>query len=336
MIIGNIDYSKKLFFIIEEGQFNLGDFDKALLMIELASITGANAIEFQLAYAADFYIVSDQGYHNYISREFTDEQLQKLVSCAHKNNLQFISTCLSHKLVDKMKKFGTDAYNINACDINNPTMISSVLSTGKPFFVSMPLASKQEVEWVVNYISEENITAKFGLLHGQHPMASGSESVELEDTSLGFLRAASHSFERPVGFIDHTPFFWMPSVAVGAGATIISKHMTASHAFKGPDHSICLDPKEMKEAVRLANDTFSSMLICEKVRAKGEDMDIALLRRSLVSARFIRKGETITANDILFKRPGTGIPLDALAKAEGRTAACDIAADILLTPEMFS
>src|SRR5688500_549812 len=101
MIIGKYDLKDHLFFIVEEGQFNLGDFKKAMQMIELAGMTGASAIEFQLAYADDFYIKSEQGHQIYKGREFSDEQLKELVSFTKKNRLEFIATCLSHNLVSK-------------------------------------------------------------------------------------------------------------------------------------------------------------------------------------------------------------------------------------------
>jgi len=45
-----------LFFVIEEGQANLGVLDKALQMIDAAAAVRADAIEFQLAKAGDFYV----------------------------------------------------------------------------------------------------------------------------------------------------------------------------------------------------------------------------------------------------------------------------------------
>ena len=57
------------YFVIEEGQANLGNFELALEMIDLAASTGADAIEFQLAQAAEFYIKSHIGYGLYKERE---------------------------------------------------------------------------------------------------------------------------------------------------------------------------------------------------------------------------------------------------------------------------
>lgn len=336
MIIDNTNYTNKLLFIIEEGQFNLGNFDKAIQMIELAAKTGANGIEFQLAYADDFYIRSDAGYNTYKTREFSDEQLSRLIATTRDFGMHFIATCLSHKLVEKMAKFGTSGFNINASDINNPSIVEAVTATQLPFFVSMPLATSKEIDWVISKIDKLNPTASFALLHGQHPMASGKEFVELEDTALGFIQTAKEKYQRNVGFIDHTPLLWMPSIAVAAGAQIITKHMTASHVFNGPDHGICLDPKEMKEAIAFAKQTYASKHVTTKELAKGEDLDRSVMRRSIVAARKISKGDILTYSDIVFKRPGSGIPPDMTDSILGKKVLRDIEEDTLLTAEMIA
>ena len=81
------------YFVIEEGQANLGDFEKALKMIDVAAKTGANAIEFQLAQADDFYIKSHAGHQLYKQREFSDYQLKELVKYSKERSL--VTTFLS-------------------------------------------------------------------------------------------------------------------------------------------------------------------------------------------------------------------------------------------------
>ena len=336
MKLGGKDYSERLLFIVEEGQFNLGNFDKALQMIEMVSKTGANAIEFQLAYADDFYIKTDSGYGIYKTREFTDDQLQILVSTCHNLGLHFVATCLSHKLVDKMASMGADAFNINASDINNPNIVDAVSKIGLPYFISTPLATKNEISWVINRITENGGNPNFALLHGQHPMMSGSDHVEVGDTSLGVIKSLNIEYQKTIGFIDHTPYYWMPAVAVAAGAQVVSKHMTLSHVYEGPDHAICLDPIEMMKAIKLANEVYASKTVIDKELAKGEDLDRTVMRRSIVSSKKIFKGEKISIEDILFKRPGHGISPDRSDIVVGKTAAFDIAEDTIITNEMLN
>lgn len=324
-----------LYFVVEEAQYNLGDFAKALLMIETAALTGADAIEFQLAYADDFYVRSHPGHALYKTREFSDAQLAELVDRSHSLGLHFIATCLSHRLVDKLARMGADAFNVNASDINNPDIVDAVTDTGRPFFVSLPLATMEEVEWATHRITDRRADADFALLHGQHPMASGHEHVHLEDTSLGVIRNLRNHFDRPVGFIDHTPLVNTPALAVAAGATVITKHLTPNHLVKGPDHQVCLNPEQMAEAVAIARKTYASLAVTQKAQAKGEDLDRTVMRRSVVSARAIAKGERIETADIRFKRPGTGIPPDRAGEVVGKTAATDIPEDHPIEPHML-
>ena len=334
--MSGISQRENLFFIIEEGQFNLGSFEKAKQMIEMAALAGTDAIEFQLAYADDFYISTEAGHEIYKKREFSDQQLKDLVDLAHSLNIQFVATCLSHKLIDKMALFGADLFNVNASDINNPMIVDGIISTGLPFLVSMPLATLDEVDWVVKRILTANVNADFALLHGQHPMASGKEFVELEDTSLGFIKTAREKYNLPVGFIDHTPLYWMPAVAAAAGAKIISKHMTASHMYQGPDHAICLDPSEMYKAIKLARQAYKSSVVTIKELDTDEYIDRKIMRRSVISARKIAKGEIISIDDIVFNRPGTGISPDQTDSLLGKKAEMDIEMDTVLTFKMFS
>jgi N,N'-diacetyllegionaminate synthase len=335
MKIGNCDLANDLFFIIEEGQFNLGNFQKALQMIEFAGLTGATAIEFQLAYADDFYIKTEPGHPIYKKREFSDDQLKQLVDFSVEKGLIFVATCLSHHLVPKMAAFGCSAYNVNASDINNAYIIDAILDTGLPFFISTPLATEEEIKWAVDRVLSKKPNANLALLHGQHSMASGKECVETNDTSLAYLQTMKHTYKKPVGFIDHTAHEWMPAVAVAAGAQVISKHLTMSSLYKGPDWAICLDPENMKSAIQKARAVYESMQVNSKHLAKGEDLDRSVMRRSVVSARDISMGKVIEWSDIGFKRPGTGMPPPMAEKIIGKKAAREIKADELLRNEMF-
>lgn len=309
----------QLFFVVEEGQFNLGDFEQALRMVELAAGTGADAIEFQLAYADDFYVQSHPGHAIYKEREFSDEQLKELVAATIHHGLELVVTPLSDCIVTKMAQFGCSAFNINASDLNNPSMLRAVMDSGLPFFLSIALASETEIDWVLKFIQTYSPNAEFTLLHGQHTMASGEHGVAPEHTSLGYLTTLQKLLGAPVGFVDHTPYEWFPSCAVAAGATIVTKHMAPNHDLRGPDWHICLDPEEMKHSITMARNVYQSIREQAKVLAPGEHMDRSEMRRSIIAGNDLEAGHVLQGNDIIFKRPGTGIPPDQEQAVLGAT-----------------
>ncbi|MGO8683780.1 MAG: SAF domain-containing protein [Thermoleophilia bacterium] len=61
--------------------------------------------------------------------------------------------------------------------------------------------------------------------------------------------------------------------------------------------------------------------------SEAEQAKRAQFRRRIVVVRDVRQGERLTAADLDFKRPGTGIGPDELAYVEGRKAAHDLRAE---------
>lgn len=320
-------WSKKDFiFVIEEGQANLGDFAKALAMIDAAALTGADAIEFQLARAEDFYVKSHPYFKTYSEREFSDSQIKDLIGCAKEKRIDFVAAPLSHKLIDTAVKAGCSGFNVNASDLTNPDIIDAVAGSGLPFCLSTLMAKEDEIDWAVNR-ALINGNVNFALLHGQHTMASGEEGVKVEHTSLGYIGALKKKYRLPVGFIDHTPLTWLPAAAVAAGADIVTKHLALARSEKGPDWQVCLEPEEMKEAVVRARDMRASIGIKTKQLAPGENMDRSVMRRSIVAARTIEAGKTIAREDIEFKRPGSGLDPIQYEQVVGKTVKRKILAD---------
>lgn len=315
-----------LFFVIEEGQANLGAFDKALQMIDSAATTGADAIEFQLAKAADFYVKDDLGYQTYLKREFTDTQIKKLVRYTKSKGLEFIATPLSHKIITKLADWGCSAFNINASDITNPDIIDTVISTKVPFFLSLPLASEKELDWAINRIKRKKVS-NYLLLNGQHSMASNTDSVDIQHTALGYLDELKRKRHTLVGYVDHTAYIWMPAAAVSAGADLVSKHLCLARAEKGPDWQVCLEPEEMELAISWARKMHTSILMKSKVLAPGENMDKTMMRRSIVASKLLTAGAIITRGDILFKRPGNGICPSLYEEVVGQKIMRNVRAD---------
>jgi sialic acid synthase SpsE len=325
--IGNTEITpNSLFFVVEEGQYNQGDLGKAIRMVELAAGAGADAVEFQLADADEFYIRNSSGYEIYKAREFSDIQLKELSRCCANNGIDLIVAAFSRRMVRTMADFGCSAFNVNASDLNNPQILKAVWETGLPFFLSLPLATPDEIRWALTYLESCGASPSgYVLLHGQHIMASGANGVSPVDTSLGFLSSLRSEEQNIVGFIDHTPLPWFPACAVAGGANIVTKHITTDHSERGPDWQICLDPKEMAQAIKWARDVRKSLDQTGKVLAPGENLDRAEMRRSALYSRDLPVGHCLSFDDLAFKRPGNGVsPNRAMELIGGhlRTTVC--------------
>jgi N-acetylneuraminate synthase len=120
-----------------------------------------------------------------------------------------------------------------------------------------------------------------------------------------------------------------------SGAQIIEKHFTLDKSLPGNDHYHAMDSDDIKIfknnldlILTIGGEYYKKPLACERVSRKNA-------RRSLVANTAIRKGETITADMLTMKRPGTGISPRFFDQVVGRRADKYIAEDEIITWRML-
>ena len=119
------------------------------------------------------------------------------------------------------------------------------------------------------------------------------------------------------------------------GAEVIEKHFTLDKTLTGNDHYHAGDPEDFAKAIRnfeLITEVYGNpektVLPCELIPRREA-------RRSLVLTRNMKKGEVIRPEDIMAKRPGTGICPSYQDVVIGRHVSCDLEEDTVLTWDMI-
>ena len=289
----------------EEGQANQGDFNLAKKMINIASESGADGIEFQLFFADDIYIKNDPAHKLYLKREFTIRQIHDLINITKDKGLLFQATCVSPRLVDICANANVDVFCINATDLNNPFILDAVSSTDIPFWLATLMATIEEIDWAVNYLKHKG-AKNFGLLHGQHVMSSETcLEVPPEIIQLDCIKFFKKRYKLAVGFVDHTSNIYLPSLAASKGANIIMKHLSPQENWKGPDWAVCLSPNEWKKSREILHYTALTFGNSKELSI-AEIKDRSLHRRGIYTKRSLSKGSIITINDLIAVRPGKG------------------------------
>jgi N,N'-diacetyllegionaminate synthase len=135
------------------------------------------------------------------------------------------------------------------------------------------------------------------------------------------------AFGVPVGFSDHTVGVAVPLAAVALGACILEKHFTVDKALEGWDHAISTDPSEFAAIVHGARAVHDALGRSQRVLGAAEMEKRKAFRRRAVAARDLKRGSRLAAEDLEFKRPGTGIAPDEVTFAAGRFLTRDVAAE---------
>ena len=104
-------------------------------------------------------------------------------------------------------------------------------------------------------------------------------------------------------------------------------------ARPGHDHPASLDPAELAEMVKAIRNIEQAIGSTQKHVSGSERPNIEVARKSIVAARPIARGETLTEDNITVKRPGNGISPMKWDSVIGTKAVRDFDCDSLIELE---
>ena len=144
--------------------------------------------------------------------------------------------------------------------------------------------------------------AEFALLH-----CNSTYPAAFEDINLRFMDQLRR-FGVPVGYSGHERGIAVSTVAAALGASIIERHLTLDRTMDGPDHAASLEPQGFQKMVRDIRQVSMALGTGEeKFISRGEILNREVLGKSLVAARRIEPGETVTAEMVAVKGPALGL-----------------------------
>jgi N,N'-diacetyllegionaminate synthase len=324
-----------VFIVAEAGVNHDGDPARARRLVDVAAECGADAVKFQtfrvdslLTRAAPKagYQVETTGagesQRDMLARlELSLEVLAELKDRATKRGLVFFSAPFDEESVDVLDALGVALFKVPSGEITNLPLLRHVAAKGRPMIVSTGMSSLEEVEEAVAVIRAAG-DPPLALLHCLSAYPAPASEINLR--AMDALAARSGGL---VGFSDHTFGIEIAVAAVARGAVIIEKHLTLDKTLAGPDHRASLDPPEFAAMVRAIRAVEAALGDGVKRPMPSEADTRRVARKSLVAARPLRAGERLAAEDVLIKRPGTGISPADLDKAVGRRLVHDVAVD---------
>lgn len=331
--IGNreVGDTNSTYVIAEAGVNHDGSLDAALKMIRAAKQAGANAVKFQ-AFRTDELVSkraettrqqsAASGKRDQRSLlaglELSADALRALADACRLASIDFIATPFDLTSLSLLAELDVPAIKIASTDLTNHPLISAALNVGVPLIISTGASYENEVdECVARVMSETH--GRAALLH-----CVSAYPVDPANANLRRIQSLARRYNLVTGYSDHTTSTDTGALAVTAGASIVEKHFTLDRKRVGPDHAMSLTPKELGAYIRniraietqLGDGSLDMQEIELEVRDKAG--------RSVVAARPIRAGETLTEASFIAKRPGGGIGPDELVDLVGRVAARDI------------
>lgn len=328
---------EKVIITAEIGINHNGDPVLAAEMIDAAAQCGVDAVKFQAFKTEEMYSRLTPGFAHTEQDVFSQiEALELKEECwpdlrerAHKKNLFFSASVFDRRSLETIKAVGLDFVKVASSEIDNLEFLAEQKVLSDIFVVSTGMAYLEEIAAAVRFLRETGIT-KLILLECTSSYPAPPESIHL--LNMDFL---ADTFRLPVGFSDHTIGFHHAAAAAARGARFIEKHFTLDKNMKGPDHRISSDVAEMKALVQAVREIEISLKTNGKAEISSYEKETRTIgRKSVIAAGRIKKGETISKDNTVIKRPGLGIAPGEARFLYGKTAAVEIENDRWITWDM--
>lgn len=282
-----------------------GDINRAIKLINIARMCGADAVKLQTYTADSLTIDTDREEFILKGGTWDGRNLYQLYEEAHtpwdwfptlfeeakKIGITLFSSPFDGDAVVLLEKLGIPAYKIASNEFHDFPLIEKVVKTGKPIILSTGTARKQDVRDTLAFI--KSIGGKdIIVLH----CVSAYPALSL-DSNLRTMDDLATSFDVISGLSDHTLGTATSIAAVARGANVIEKHITISRDDGGPDSTFSLEPDDLKilcDDARCAWEAIGEILY-------GGDTDLKaknIFTRQYWTIENVRAGDILTEKNI--------------------------------------
>ena len=334
IVIGNREISNNSSsYIVAEmsGNHNM-DFQRAKDIIYAAKEAGADAIKIQ-TYTADTITIDCDNeefqtgkgslwegmtlYELYQKAYTPWEWHEDLQKYAEEVGLDFFSTPFDLTAVDFLENMDVPAYKIASYEINDIPLIKKCASTGKPIIISTGIARLEDIELALKTCRDTG-NNNIALLK-----CVSAYPTPYNGMNLRVIPNMSETFECVVGLSDHSFGSEVPIAAVTLGARIVEKHLTLDRNDGGVDSGFSMDKKEFADMVRQIRNV-EEALGRVTYELNDQQIDGRNGSRSLYVVEPIKKGETITRENVRSIRPGKGMHTKYWDEIIGKRAKLDL------------
>jgi N,N'-diacetyllegionaminate synthase len=319
--------------IAEIGSVHDGSFGNAQRLIEAAAQAGADTVKFQ-THIAEAESLADAPAPGYFSDEprlayfkrtgFTAEQWKRLARQAEASKVTFLSSPFSLEAVDLLEEVGVQGYKVPSGEVTNVPLLERIARTRKPALLSSGMSNWAELDRAVGVLKP---ACELTVLQ-----CSTAYPCPPEQVGLNVIPEMRKRYGTAVGFSDHTTGSAAAFAAAALGASVVEKHFAFSRLMYGSDAKHSMEPPEFAAFCRGLREIWR-MQACPVDKndlAPYRDMK-RIFEKSVVTARAVKAGTTLSAEMLAFKKPGDGIPAADYRGLIGRRVRRDLAADTKLS-----
>lgn len=240
------------FIIAEIGINHNGDVKLAKQLIDIAVMTGCDAVKFQKRTVDVVYTKEELAKerpsvfgntNGDLKRglEFGLKEYKEIDEYCKEKKIIWFASCWDEGAVDFIDQFDPPCYKICSASITDDDLLRYTKSKGKPILLSTGMSSMEQIEHAVEVLGKDNLV----IFH-----CTSTYPSENNELNLKVIENFKKKFDCPIGFSGHERGVTPSVLAVAVGANSVERHITSDRTLWGSDHAASLEPHGMFLMVR--------------------------------------------------------------------------------------
>jgi N,N'-diacetyllegionaminate synthase len=300
-----------------------GDSVKSSLLLKSAANAGADAAKFQMVYA-DELATEDYKFHSlFQSLEMDDRVWRDLFQQSVDLDVELQVDIFGLSSLEKSVDLGIKTVKIHPTDVSNISLLTNLAESPiHRVLLGVGGAHSSEIEQALAQLVNKQVV----LLLGFQGYPTETHANQLARIPL-FAKKYCQNSSVTIGFADHADpesglAQLIGSMSIGAGATLVEKHLTLNRALQMEDHESALNPDEFADyskQLRLVVQAYGTSHDTEDFAMTPDEAKYrSVIRRHVVASVDIQEGQQISPFDVTLKRSSVKDPITDLLSVYGK------------------
>ena len=246
---------KKTYIIAEIGINHNGDLNIAKRLIDIAALSGCDAVKFQKR-NPDVCVPEHQknvmrdtpwGTMTYLEYkykvEFEKIEYDKIDSYCKEKGIAWSASPWDLDSLDFLNQYNLPFIKLPSAMLTNYPLIEACAKSGKKVILSTGMSTEEEIDIAIKTIRKH--TDNFAILH-----CNSTYPAPLNELSLSTISTLKNKYNCEVGYSGHEFRIGTTVASVYLGATIIERHITLDRTMWGTDHLSSVEPQGLIKLVK--------------------------------------------------------------------------------------
>lgn len=230
-----------------------GDLEIAKKLIDVAAVSGCEAVKFQkrtpeLCVPDEMRDVMREtpwglmSYMEYRERvEFGRTEYKQIDRYCEEKGIHWFASCWDEPSVDFIEEFEPVGYKIASASITDEGLLDRLAATGRPLIMSTGMSTIEQIDAAVERLRG----AELLITH-----TTSAYPCRPEELNLEMIRTLADRYDAPIGYSGHEVGLQTTYAAVVLGACYVERHITLDRAMWGSDQAASVEPAGLMRLVR--------------------------------------------------------------------------------------